>query len=273
MSANVNTANFDQLTVLIKTFERPKCLERLLISIQQYHPDLRVLVADDSLTQNLQSGEKKKPHTQSQVTYLRLPPDLGIGASRNAMLARVRTPYFLLLNDDLQLHKRTRLNILLEQVASGQHDLVAGELVRCRRKLLFVKRQTQSAHGTMHLRDGKLTLQRGGRLLENGIVNCDLVHPFFVARTDRVRTMGGWDSDLKLDEQEEFFFRAQQFKLRVGMSPEVTALHWAVHQPSLEYLKHRTRSFKSLAISKMGLERLVHWDGETIDGLPSRLAA
>ncbi len=264
----MSTANLSQLTAIIKTFERPKCLARLLASMQRFYPDLRVLVADDSL-----EDPAREFQAPANTNFLRLPTDVGLSAGRNAMLARVCTPYFLLLDDDLQFHRHTRLEALLQPVASGQHDLVAGDLVRCQRKLLFVRRKPQPGHGTLLVKDEQLTLRRGGVVTDDGLVRCDLVHNFFVARTDRVRALGGWDPDLKLDEREEFFYRAKHFDLRVGMCPEVTAWHWATGRPGPLYSEYRSRSFKSLAVNKMGLKRLVDYDGQTIFVAAKRQAA
>lgn len=267
------TTNLVQLTAIIKTFERPKCLARLLDSIQKFYPDLRIIVADDSLANRPLESRLQDLLAPTHRSYLRLPADIGLSAGRNAMLARVRTPYFLLLDDDLQFYRHTRLESLLQHVASGQRDLVAGELVHCRKKLLFVSRNIQPVHGTFHVEDGQLTMRRGGVLVDDGILKCDLVHNFYVARTDRIRAMGGWDPDLKLDEQEEFFFRARQFNLRIGMCPEIKARHWGPRRSSSQYTEYRSRCYKNLAVDKMGLKRLVDYDGQAIGALPKDLAA
>jgi len=264
----VSIANLTQLTAIIKTFERPRVLARLLASMHKYYPELRVLVADDSL-----DGQSREFPVSANTYYLRLPADVGLSAGRNAMLARVRTPYFLLLDDDLQFHRRTRLETLLQSVAGGEQDLVAGDLIGCQRKWLFVQRKPQPGHGTLHVQGGNLTLRRGGLLTDDGLVRCDLVHNFFVARTDRVRAMGGWDPDLKLDEQVEFFFRARQFSLRVGMCPEVTAFHWATRRPGPRYSEYRSRNFNSLAWDKMGLKQMVNLDGQALCGPAKRQTA
>ena len=39
-----------QVTVLVKTFERPRSLDRLVRSIRRFCPRLRVIVGDDSIT-------------------------------------------------------------------------------------------------------------------------------------------------------------------------------------------------------------------------------
>ena len=96
------------VTAIIKTFERPESLDNLIRSIRPFYPDLQIIVADDSLN----------PQPRSDVRYLPLDHDVGLSAGRNALLASVETPYFLLLDDDLEFTKDTRIERLTAIVAS-----------------------------------------------------------------------------------------------------------------------------------------------------------
>ena len=89
--AGVTVANSDlaKLTVIVRTFERPKAIGRLLKSLRRYHPGLKTLVADD--------GVEATPC--KHVETVRLPSEKGQAACLNALLARVRTPYFLVLSE------------------------------------------------------------------------------------------------------------------------------------------------------------------------------
>jgi hypothetical protein len=71
------------VTAIVKTFERPRSLDRLVRSIRRRYPNLRVIVGDDSLV----------AYPRRDVEYLRLPVDIGVAAGRNALLEMVRTPY------------------------------------------------------------------------------------------------------------------------------------------------------------------------------------
>ena len=84
--------------------------------------------------------------------------------------------------------------------------------------------------------------------------------------------MGGWDPDLKLNEQEEFFFRAKQFGLRVSIHPTITAWHWA-SRTGPHYSKYRSRNFLNLAVGKMGMQQLTHYDGQITNRLAKTQAA
>ena len=65
-----------QLTALVKTFERPRILRRLVASIKRLYPALRIVVVDDS----------RVPTRLAGVTTVTLPYDSGIAAGRNAGL-------------------------------------------------------------------------------------------------------------------------------------------------------------------------------------------
>jgi hypothetical protein len=257
----VPSADLTRLTAIVRTCERPQSVERLIRSIGWLHPQLRVLVADDS----------RKPQPVAGADQLKLPADVGVSACRNALLARVRTPYFLLLEDILELNRRSGIERLLELVAEGRLDIAAGDCVRCQRRLgLFTSRRPEPEHGVLQYGADVVTLQPGGRETTAGYVSCDVTHNFFIGRTDKVRAIGGWDPQLAVDERVEFFARAQRFGLRVGMCPTSTAWRWA-DRGAVEV--RGGRDFKSLAVAKMGVSRMVDGDGRTYEAAAARTRA
>ena len=82
------------VTLVVKTFERPAVLRRMLASVRKVFSG-PVVVADDSRTPTLPA----EPGT----TVLPLPFDSGIGAGRNALLAAVETEYVFMTDDDMVL--------------------------------------------------------------------------------------------------------------------------------------------------------------------------
>src|SRR5687767_12109794 len=113
-----------QVTAIVKTFERPRSLDRLVRSIRRYYPRLRVIVGDDSVT----------AYPRSDVDYVRLPVDVGVAAGRNAILELVDTPYFLTLDDDIAFTPQTRIEKLVETLERHEAALVAGDLIDCEQK-------------------------------------------------------------------------------------------------------------------------------------------
>ena len=150
----------DDLTAVIKTFQRPRSLDRLIASIRRFYPELKILVGDDSFV----------PSPHHNVDYLRLTPDVGVSAGRNALLERIETPYFLLLDDDLEFTAETVIQRLMAPVAEGMIDLVAGDYIRCKRRLFFVRRKPQPYHGLLDLHNGHLSFVHGDRGSRSGYV-------------------------------------------------------------------------------------------------------
>ncbi len=256
----MSAADFSQLTAIVSTANRPKSLRRLVQSLRRKLPVLKILVADHGL----------EPHASKQADQVKVPPGVGRASACNALLSRVRTPYFLLLDDRAELTAETNIEGLLELVSEDKLDLAAGDFIGCKRKLwFFVKRQPQPGHGFLEFGGDHLTLQPGHRTIGEGYAWCDLVHNFFVARTSKVRNLGGWDPELENDEREEFFVRAHRQGLRVGLAPEVVASLW--DEPADSEPSHADR--KSLAVAKMGLTRMTNFEGHTIKSPRRAMAA
>src|SRR5262245_33086750 len=112
------------VTAIVKTFERPRSLDRLVRSIRRRYRDLRVLVGDDSMT----------PYPRTDVEYVRLPVDVGVAAGRNALLELVQTPYFVSLDDDFAFTEETDLELLLDTIERHDAALAAGDLVECKQR-------------------------------------------------------------------------------------------------------------------------------------------
>ena len=259
--------SLDEVTAIIKTFERPRCLDRLLRSIRRFYPQLKIIVGDDSF----------RPHLRTDVEYVCFQPDIGLSAGRNQLLARVETQFFLLLDDDLEFTRHTQLERLLEIARQPGIALAAGDYIRCKCKFgLLTQRRPQPYHGTFHIEGAaphrKLRLQRGYRARRNGYCVCDLVHNFFIAKTDAIRRLGGWDERLKVQEHEDFFLRFGQAGLQAAYCPEVTAQHWNSQSPR-RYSQYRGRSFLPLALALHGFTRYTTPDGIVIEALSAAQTA
>ncbi len=255
----MSSADLSQLTAIISTANRPKSLRRVVQSVRRKFADLKILVADHG----------NEPRVPKQADQVKVPPAVGRASACNALLSRVRTPYFLMLDDRAELTAETLTEPLLELVAEDKLDLAAGDFIGCRRRFwLFVKRQPQPGHGLLDFAGDELTLRSGHRTIGEGYAWCDFVHHFFVAKTSKVRDLGGWDPELENDERIEFFVRAQRRGLRVGLAPEVIASLWDEPAPIEDNYVDR----RSLAVAKMGLSRMVDLEGHVIKA-PRRVMA
>ncbi|MEM8943691.1 MAG: glycosyltransferase [Planctomycetota bacterium] len=255
----MSAADLSQLTAIITSANRPKSLRRAIHSLRRRLPDLKILVADHG----------SEPSVPKQADAVKVPPGVGRASASNALLSRVRTPYFLMLDDSAEIVAETLVQPLVELVADDKLDLAGGDFIGCRRRLwFFVKRQPQPGHGLLDFAGDQLNLRAGHRTIGDGYAWCDFVHNFFVAKTSKVRNLGGWDPELENDERIEFFVRAQRQGLRVGLAPEVIASLWDEPADTDEAPADR----KSLAVAKMGLARIVDLEGRTIKA-PRRAAA
>lgn len=200
----------DDVTVVIKTHERPAVLQRLLASIRREYPGIRVLVADDSRVPIVLD----EPDTR----VLALPHDVGLSAGRNRALEEVSTPFFWLLDDDF-VFCGTELEPSLRWLrAHDEIDLVGGQVIDLPGWVASPRR----ALGPGEWLDG---LRRYAK-----------VPNFFLARTEKVRALG-WDEELKLVEHADFFERARGV-LGVVSDPRMRVLH-ARRLFDMDYVRKR----------------------------------
>jgi GT2 family glycosyltransferase len=237
-------------TAIVKTFERPRSLDRLVRSIRRRYPRLRVLVGDDSMT----------PYPRTDVEYVRLPVDVGVAAGRNALLDMVETPYFVSLDDDLAFTQETRLEWLLDTLERHDAALVAGDLVECRPKFAWrVERRRHVYQGVIRRDGDALELAPGHAGSVGDAFRCDIAPHFFLARTDAIRRVGGWFAPLKAEDHEELLIRLKDAGLRVLHRPDVVAEHWP-DRPEV-YAAFRARDFAPLVASRHGLRSITDLHG------------
>ncbi len=221
-----------KLTAIIKTFERPETLQRLLSSLRRCYPDMHVIVADDS-------HEPQKP---DGVETIILPYDSGVSAGRQKALDAVKTPYVLLLDDDFIFYADTKLeealNILEREPVI---DIMGGEVVNL------------PSFKAADYRDARLhpttrtSLVPPGTLLESLPVY-DKIPNFYIARTERLKLVG-WDHRIKRLDHADFFTRAKGILVTV-MNKRFKILH-AQTPHNLPYMKKRYDVKQDSAVLKM----------------------
>ena len=201
-----NFEGLEEVTAVVKTFERPHILRRLLCSVRRWYPALRVIVVDDS----------RVPTQRRGVETIVMPFNTGISARRQAALDRVETRYFLLLDDDHVFYRHTRLELALSIAERyPETDIMGGDEI-----LLPL-------HSTSRFSEGAIYATRppiydmphniGGLSVRDKVPN------FFLAQTERLRLVG-WDAELKLLEHNDFFARARGI-LTTVFNPSFRVLH------------------------------------------------
>ena len=92
-------------TIIITAFDRPECLDRLLVSIFQYYPDIPVIVVDNGFTEY----EPEKIF-KDNVKLIRAKPDSGLSACRNIAVDHVKTKYTFVTDDDVIFTNTTQID-------------------------------------------------------------------------------------------------------------------------------------------------------------------
>jgi hypothetical protein len=181
-----------QTTALIKTFERPRIVRRLVESIRRVYPGLGIVVVDDS----------RHPGGLKGATTLAMPYDSGASEGRNEGLRHVETKYVLVLDDDMVLFRGTRLGAAVALMERHPKiDIMGGQLVDL--PFLTTRPLRETAGST--LPGGRPAVPIGSEI--GGLKVCEKVPTFFLARTERLALVP-WDPELKRMEHADFFARA-----------------------------------------------------------------
>lgn len=196
-----------ELTVIVKTFERPRELRRLVRSVRRLQPGVAIVVADDS----------RRPREVDGAEVVRLPFNSGVSAGRNAALERVETEFFVTLDDDFVLTKHTDFDGPLNVLRSTPEiDIVGGVIVN----LPDFSTTDYSRAGLF--RTDQQPLRPPGSTV-GGLPVRLKVPNFFVGRTASVRRVG-WTDELLFVEHLDFFTRACG-ELLVVQDERMIALH------------------------------------------------
>ncbi|HEX9074677.1 MAG TPA: glycosyltransferase family 2 protein [Anaerolineae bacterium] len=195
------------LTAVVKTFERPQVLRRLLAGIQREYPSLQVIVVDDS----------RAPVRFDGVRTIVMPYDSGVSAGRNEGLKQVATKYVLVLDDDFVFYRHTALEPALALMERHPEiDIMGGQVV----DLPFFE-TTDYRTAALWPTEAKPTLPPGSRI--GGLPVYDKVANFFIGRTDRIRLVS-WEPALKRLDHADFFTRAKGV-LTTVFNPDLVCLH------------------------------------------------
>uniref|UniRef100_A0A8C4WUB9 Glycosyltransferase 2-like domain-containing protein n=1 Tax=Eptatretus burgeri TaxID=7764 RepID=A0A8C4WUB9_EPTBU len=187
------TGNVSELvTIITKTFIRYEKVRNLITSIRKFYPDIRIVVADDS--------EPWQNITGWKVDHYKMPFGVGWFAGRNLAVSQVATKYLLWVDDDFVFTTDTKLEEFLTVLEGTTLDMVGGSVTgNTFQRRLHIFPETE----------GGFCVKRLGGSYHKvpGFPRCvitDLVINFFMAKTERVRTVG-FDPRLSRIAHTEFF--------------------------------------------------------------------
>ncbi len=261
------------VTVLVKTFQRPDALRRLVASIRRFYPRIAVLVVDDS-------EEPLEPVPEGITRYRHLPfNSLGVSAGRNFGLRQVETAYVLVCDDDMVFGHRTDLAKMLHALVTTRFDVVSCMWMD-HEPWRSIRRGYRRYEGTLEITDGVLVHRLGAtRGTIDGLPVFDIVHQFFVAST-QVLGPDPWDARLKVaGEHVELFLSLADRGLLCTRLPDVVVYHYPELPPEYHRFRADTASDVELARQIRGFDRdvtvgrLFRPTDQIVYGLPSTAAS
>lgn len=234
------------VTILVKTFERPDALRRLLASIRRFYPRMEIVVVDDS-------AEPLDPAPDGVTRYEHRPYNsLGAAAGRNLGLRHVETPYVLISDDDMVFERRTDLGKMLRAAQETSFDVVSCVWLDfdpwkgiCRGPRRF--------EGTLNVEDGILVHRLGAtRGTLDDLPVFDIVHQFFLASVERLGP-DPWDAELNLSEHYELFLDLKQRGLRCTRLPDAVVQHRQELPAGYQEVREDTKRYVELWLQKRDL--------------------
>lgn len=254
----------DEVTIIIKTLDRCDCLINLLDSIFKKYPKIRVLVGDDS---EISSKEKiLSKFNQYNLQYYNLEKDCGLSAGRNFLLNKIQTKYFVLADDDFVFDQKTNLERAVQILEEKKLDIIGGyirnyKIVKSNwdKLLVLIQKILKYELPTNYI--GTLKME-GNTFYADYTVHSfpefaetDLVLNFFLAKTERIKEIHGWDPKLKLQEHTEFFYRVKLNNLKVGFTNELSVQHHPVKLK--KYSEKRNRNYTNVFMNKYAIDKIV----------------
>jgi glycosyltransferase involved in cell wall biosynthesis len=220
-----------ELTIVVKTFQRPESLLRLVSSIRPHYPEVALYVVDDS-------EQPLDPVPDGITRYWHEPfNSLGVSAGRNFGLRRVETEYVLFCDDDMVFERRTDLAKMLSTVVSTPFDVVSCMWMD-HEPWRSVRRGFRRYEGTLDV-EGRTLVHRLGatRGAIDGLPVFDIVHQFFVASVERLGP-DPWNPRMKVAaEHVDFFLGLKERGLLSTRLPDVVVHHYPQLPP--EYFSFR----------------------------------
>lgn len=226
---------FEEVTIIIKTFERPKALRKLLLSINKYYSKekISILIADDS-RETFEIDFK----TKHDITIYKLPFDSGVSSGRNFLLEKVSTEYFITLDDDFLFCAKTKIEDFINTLKIHKEiDLAAG-IVFDFPKHWWQKMKKRNISRTVSISDDVLRRSKTPAGLIGDLKIFNFLPQFFIAKTDKIKNIR-WNDYLKTVEHTAFFLDCAKNGIISVEVPSVIVYHDHLSQRNKFYKKFR----------------------------------
>jgi len=260
------------VSILIKTLERPQQLINQLHSIQKYKFQGPIIIADDSKLPY--KSEILALFPQLNITYINLPFDTGTAEGRNVMLEHTTTEFFVLCDDDFIFEPRTRIPVMRKLLVENNLDLLGGVFRQYNLKsrkdrlkfniskwflklnILIPATNIFEYHASFDVNGHICNMKKVS--YKDPFTLCDMTHNFFIARTEKVKSFGGWNPILKGGEHQNFFIRAKNKGLKVATTRICGVVHdrWSPAPALFKELRDRGAYYQKLALEEFGITQM-----------------
>ena len=268
MSTNSNLDG--KLALVFATISRPHVVQRLVLSVRKYFPDVPIYIADQSYP----NSWMEQFYSENNCSVAWMDHDAGVCASRNAAVTLVKERYFVLCDDDFIMTENTDFcpAIRLLDADSGIgvvggrlidiHENAEAGVIHKDQRFWELQFHYDAAKGSLitipvHYLAPYSKKTAGVRHFE-----CDAVMNFAVFRTAMFDDVIRWDPQFKTNgEHEDFYLNLKvNGRHRVVYTPELVALH--NHPPLQAYsqLRLRNRGWQ-LFLDKWKLNQFLELDG------------
>ncbi len=200
-----------ELTVVVPVRDRVGQLDRMLAVLQ----GASVIVVDD---ESLDPEALAKVANRHGARVLRLPVNLGPAGARNAGLAEVMTPYVAFVDSDVTVSPVTLCRLCRH--FSDQSVTMAGPLVRSASRSAAPRWFERFDEQVSSLALGTRSCS-----VRPGAAVAWLPSACLVARTHRLREVGGFAEDMRVGEDVDLVWRLVNLGDRVRYDPDETAWH------------------------------------------------
>eukprot|EP00966_Prymnesium_polylepis_P332048 7387583-Prymnesium_polylepis.1 len=192
--------------------KRRHMLCQLVGRIRKRYADESIVVANDgALVYNGRGSTGDR--------YINIPGVGGLAAGRNMLVQNTNTEFLMIMDDDVEFHRATRVESLLAHLARApQMSLVAACYYNFTANPCYANNFV-SADGS-HMKLQRVRYHTDAE----GLHVAHLVENVFVARTAALQ-LHRWDVRQQVMEHETFFYKLLISGQVVGFDPSVTVLH------------------------------------------------
>lgn len=236
---------------LVTTIIRPKCIRRLLDSINKWQPGAKITVAD----QNEEKHDFYNEYDVNQV--LDLDYDVGLAKARNRMVEETEEPYVLIMDDDFIFDKRTKIETFLKIIKSDPKIGVVGGITERNGDTWDFTHRWKVDDDTIYQVDDEDNWEQinGTKCKETGsVIN------FALMRREIFEDVK-WDERFKIGgEHSDFYLQLKKTDWKVYFTPEVRCQTQRDNDKEYSRMRKRKEFFKKF-LEKYDVKRMINTYG------------